>query len=179
MDDRAIIALFWKRDERAIREFEAAYRPLCMTIAREITGDRGAAEECCNDACLRLWNSIPPQKPLSLKAYASRIIRNLALNRAEKENARKRSAVLVELEECAAAELPDLDAPEVGRMLDAFLETLPPLQVKLFVRRYYYSEPVGEIAARLGIKENKASKLLAKTRTALRKFLLERGITVE
>ena len=42
MEDSGIIALFWKRDERAISEFENKYKKLCHTVAYGITGNLGA-----------------------------------------------------------------------------------------------------------------------------------------
>lgn len=175
MKDEGIVELFFERDEAAIAEFEKSYKPLCLKLANDITGSPESAEECLNDMYLRLWNSIPPEKPVSLKNYACRIIRNLALSLVEKQNAAKRNAPLAELDECIAADMADMESREIGALIDSFLETLPPLQAKLFVRRYFYSEPVGEIAARLGIGENKASKLLAKMRRSLKKHLTEGG----
>jgi len=177
-DDKNMIALFWKRDENALREFEKSYKRLCLDIARFVTGDDGDAEECYNDTCLRLWNTIPPETPRSMKAYAARIVRNLALNRLEKSHAAKRSALLTELDEVAIADIPDPGEGELSGIIDSFLETQPPLSVKLFVKRYYYSEAVSKIAAELSISENKASKLLAKIRTSLRTYLTERGVSL-
>ena len=68
MEDTKIIALFWQRDERAITEFEQSHKRLCISAAREITGDVSDAEECYNDTCFAVWNSIPPQKPDSLRS---------------------------------------------------------------------------------------------------------------
>ena len=56
MEDSGIITLFWKRDERAISEFENKYKKLCHTVALGITGSRESAEECVSDTSLRLWN---------------------------------------------------------------------------------------------------------------------------
>ena len=178
MDDRKIVALFWQRDERAIMEFECEYKRLCLTIARESTGSPETAEECYNDTCLRLWNAIPPEKPRSLKAYAIKIVRNLALSRYEKEHTAKRSAILVELDETLSEELPDLETGEITAIINEFLSIIEPNEAKIFVRRYFYSEAVGDIAKVYGIKENKVSKILLKTRKTLRTYLAERGIHV-
>ncbi len=180
MKDDAIVALFFSRSESAIQEFDRAYKPLCMKLARDIVGSIETAEECLNDLYLRLWNSIPPEKPLSLKSYACRIIRNLALQQLEKQNAKKRSAIFVELDECIP-DLPDhaSEAPgsdEIGRLLDAFLAALPRAEALIFVRRYFYSDPVKSIAAKTGLTENKVSKILSKTRKALKTHLQEGGV---
>ena len=109
MDDEQIIDLFFRRDEQAIVAFEDRYKELCLSVAFAILGDHGRSEECVSGVCLRLWNAIPPEHPHSLKAYCVRITRNVALHYLEKENARKRSAVLVELSECVSEETPDME----------------------------------------------------------------------
>lgn len=173
--------MFWNRDERAVEEFLGSYRRLCMGIAREITGDERDAEECVSDTCLRLWNSIPPEKPVSLRSYAAHITKNLALNRAEYAGAAKRSAILEELEECAAQDFthsPEelLENGMLSRAIDEFLETLTERDAVLFVRRYWYSDPVKEIAGLLGMTENAVTKRLIKTRKKLKKFLTGKGV---
>ncbi len=175
--DREIVALFFARDEAALRAFAAQYQPLCMKLARDILGEREDAEECLNDLYLRLWHTIPPEEPVSLKAYACRILRNLALHRLERAQAKKRSAVLVELDECAAA-IPERETGEITALINAFLATLSERDAMIFVRRYFYSEPVGEIAARLGVKENRISKILHRLRRELREYLEKGGIII-
>ena len=179
MKDERIVELFWSKDERAIAIFEKQYKNLCLSVAFSILGDHGRAEECVSDVCFRLWNAIPPERPRSLKAYSLRITRNVALHYLEKENARKRSAVLVELSECVSEEAPDMEEGKITKIIDEFLEKQKPLAAKLFVRRYYYNETVREIAERLGISENKASKILSKMRKELKRYLTEKGVSLE
>lgn len=178
MEDSGIITLFWKRDERAISEFENKYKKLCHTVALGITGSRESAEECVSDTSLRLWNSIPPEKPVSLKAYAVKIVRNLAISVFRAEHAVKRSAVMVELEECESETAVIDDGGELKEILNDFLETLDKTSARVFLRRYLFSEQVKNIAADLGISENKVSKILMKTRSNLKKYLAERGVSV-
>ena len=70
--DEEIVALLWARDEKALEAFSAQYRTLCLRMAENMLGERESAEECLNDLYLRLWQSIPPERPRSLKAYALR-----------------------------------------------------------------------------------------------------------
>ncbi len=175
--DKRIIELFFARDEQAIKQFADSYRGLCFDIAEEITGSPEDAEECLNDTYLRLWNSIPPLRPQSLKSYASRIIRNIALDVTKKKRTAKRSAVLCELDECAVG-IPDMDEGEITRAINRFLEAQKPLDAKLFVRRFFYAEQVSAIAARFGISENSVSKRLAKLRRSLAKYLEKEDIGI-
>ena len=175
--DDAILTLFFERDEKAIAAFEQKYKSLCLKLAQDITGSAAAAEECLNDLYLRLWNSIPPERPAALKSYACRIVRNLALNCLERERAGKRAGILVELDECAAS-VPEEETGEITALINEFLGTLPERDAMIFVRRYFYSESVREIAARLGVKENQVSKILHRLRKALREHLERGGISV-
>jgi RNA polymerase sigma-70 factor (ECF subfamily) len=178
MDDRQIVKLFFDRDEQAIAEFTASYRRYLIGIAREITGDLFEAEECFSDTCLALWSSIPPESPVTLRAYASRICKNKALNRMRERGAGKRSAILVELDECVSELVPDVSPSELGEVIDRFLVSLPRSEAAVFYRRYNCSESVKNIAREMGIGENKVSKILSKTRRKLKKLLEKEGIEI-
>jgi len=178
MDDTKIISLFWQRDERAVAEFTAAHKRLCVCAANEITGNPHDAEECFNDTCLALWNTIPPQKPESLRAYALRICKNFALNLAKAKNRQKRSAILLELNECITEGIPDMAPSDIGALIDTFMEMLPKREAIIFIRRYNCSQPVKDIAAAVGMTENQVSKILMKLRRKLQKHLEKEGIRV-
>ena len=90
MDDRAIIQLFQSRDEAAISAVREKYGAYCGSVALGITGDEQDAEECVSDALYRLWDSIPPAEPKSLRAFAGRITRNISINRLRDASRQKR-----------------------------------------------------------------------------------------
>ncbi|MGN1129036.1 MAG: RNA polymerase sigma factor, partial [Candidatus Flemingiibacterium sp.] len=90
----------------------------------------------------------------------------------------KRSAILVELDECISDSLPDMEPQAIGALIDAFMETLPKREAVIFVRRYNCSQPVKDIAAVMGITENQVSKILQKLRKKLKKHLEKEGIRV-
>lgn len=76
MNDTSIIALFQRRSEAALSELMRQYGRLLRQLARNILPTEEDAEECVNDAVLDVWNSIPPQQPRSLSAYACSLVRN-------------------------------------------------------------------------------------------------------
>ena len=90
MEDQAIIALLWERNQEALAALSQTYGRYCRTIAENILKNREDAEECVNDAYLRAWNAIPPQRPRALGAFLGRIVRNLSFNRWEARRAEKR-----------------------------------------------------------------------------------------
>ena len=78
---RSIIALYFARDERAISETDRVYGKFCMGLSQSIVGNHQDAEECVSDTYLKVWNTVPPKDPPSLKAYLGKILRNLSINR--------------------------------------------------------------------------------------------------
>lgn len=100
MDDKKIIALYWARDENAIRETSSKYGRLCTYIANNILANHEDSEECVNDTYLAVWNAIPKQRPDKFSAFIAKITRNLALKKYEYMSAAKRnSSVVTSLEE--------------------------------------------------------------------------------
>ena len=79
MDDQMIIELYFERDERALSACEERFGGYCEAIARNILGNDEDAKEIFNDVLLRSWNSIPPERPESLRAYLGTLARNLSL----------------------------------------------------------------------------------------------------
>ena len=76
-----IIELFFQRNEKAIEEINNKYGKYCFTIANNILKNYEDSEECVSDTYMKTWESIPPQRPLDLKAWIGRVTRNVAINK--------------------------------------------------------------------------------------------------
>lgn len=184
--DEAIIALYWERSEQAISATDEKYGRYCACIARNILNNSEDAKECVNDTWLRTWNAIPPGRPQRLAAFLGKITRNLAINRLEKERAKKRGGgvmeVLVEeLGECLPDRRAGVDPAEdfvVRDAINRFLAVLQEENRKLFVRRYWYFSSIRDIAADYGMGESKVKMALLRMRSELRCFLEKEGIEV-
>ena len=180
MEDREIIALYWRRDETAIAETDRKYGSYCRTIADNILQNRQDAEECVNDTWLKAWHSIPPQDPPSLKVYLGRLARHLSIDRLRTITRLKRNreleVALDELADCALPEEEDVTA--LTAALDEFLDGLEPTDRKLFVGRYWHLYPVSKLAAAYGLTTNNTSVRLHRMREKLKVHLTERGFTV-
>lgn len=184
MDDNAIIELFFARSEQAIRELDGKYGKVCHSLSYNILHSRQDAEECVNDAYLGAWNAIPPARPNPLLAFLCRIVRNLSLMRYHGDRAAKRgggsyTVALEELEGCLASPRTvegELEEQELVRLIEDFLETLSPESRVLLMRRYWFSDSCGEIAARTGLSEKNVSVRLTRIRKQLRRYLEERGV---
>lgn len=180
MRDAEIIELYWKRDQRAIRETQNSYQRYCGRIAANLLASYEDREECLNDTWLNTWNSIPPQRPDSLKAYVAKITRNLALNRIKHDRAGKRSTgeadapfeELEQLESFSSDSVEDqIGAKALAGEINAFLAAQPLEKRRLFVRRYFYFDSVQDIADRYDMKESTVKSTLLRMRRELAKRL--------
>lgn len=185
MDDTKIIELFFQRDQQAIRELDAKYGKVCHSLSFNIVNNRQDAEECVNDAYLGAWNAIPPAKPDPLLTYLCKMVRNISLNAYYKREAAKRSSrytvAMEEIETCIAA--PDMveaeiEARELARIIEDFLDMLTPEDRVIFLRRYWFADRCGDIAEKVGLTEKNISVRLTRIREKLRKFLIEREVLV-
>lgn len=185
MEDRKIIELFFARSEQAIMELSEKYGSICSKVAFNVLNNTQDAEECVNDAYLGTWNTIPPQNPDPLLTYVCRIVRNLAIKKYHKNTAAKRNSIydvaLDELENCfpSSASVEDaLDAMELARIIDGFLATLDEENQMMFVRRYWYSDSISDIAKRFRISNNSVSVRLLRTREKLKAHLKKEGVAI-
>lgn len=173
--DKAIIDLFFTRDEEAIQAAAQSHGNKCFAVAMRILCNSADAEECVNDTWLKAWQSIPPNRPRSLSAYLCRITRNLAINAYHARQNRSFDVALDELAECLAAD--ESHADELPGLLNEFLAALPSLDRRLFMGRYWHAYPVRRLAEAYGMTPNAVSLRLMRTRERLRTYLEERGIT--
>ena len=181
MNDTKIIDLFFQRNECAIQKLSERYGRTCKKIAFHILRNHADAEECANDAFLAVWNAIPPQNPDSLPAFVYRITRNIATERYRKNTAQKRNAfydvTLEELEECLPSDdaFSDLEAKTLSLLFDEFLAALKEEERAIFVKRFWYSESVAEIAEEIGATAHYVSVKLSRTKDKFKNFLQRKG----
>lgn len=183
MDDEAIIALYWRRDEDAIYETSVKYGRLCWQIAGNILASREDCEECVNDTYLGVWHSIPEQHPVRFRAFIGRITRNLALKRFDYLTAAKRSPIalnsLEELDECVSGGFSvedEVEARCIERLLNRFLLSVDEERRNVFVRRYWYFDSLKTISGLTGYSQSRVKSMLAGTRRALRAYLESEGV---
>lgn len=183
MEDSKIVELYWQKNENAIKETNTKYGAYCYAIADNILHNREDSEECVNDTWLKAWNAIPPQKPKKLQMFLAKITRNLSFNRFNARSAEKRGGgelvlVLDELAECLSSEsdvASEYEARELGRCIKKFVRALPERDSNVFVRRYFFTEPVAQIAKKYGLTENNVMVILSRTRIKLKTYLIKEG----
>ena len=186
MDDRQIIELYQKRDEKAISETSLKYGKYCFSIANNVLENKQDSEECVNDTWLKTWNSIPPHQPSNFKLYLGKIVRNLSFNKYKENNAAKRGGyeLTVALEEIAEiiSDVSDVESEADERAfmqtVNSFLRSLKDRECSIFIRRYFHAFSIGRIASMYGMTESAVSKTLARTRDKLKKYLRSEGYIV-
>ena len=183
MEDEKIIALYWERNENAVRETNAKYGRYCYTVAYNILHSHEDSEECVNDTWNSAWNIIPPEKPTRLQSFLARITRNIAIDRYRYDHAQKRSSeveiAIDEYWECIPNQDASIDDEVVlKRAINGFLSSLDKNTRIIFMRRYWYSMSVKDIADSMRLSESHVSVILHRTRSKFKMYLTKEGIFV-
>jgi RNA polymerase sigma-70 factor (ECF subfamily) len=178
MTDQEIIELFWQRLEDAIRCTAEKYGRYLTKIALNILNRFEEAEECVNDTYLAAWNQIPPTRPKKLLPYLGRITRYQALNRYDYLTAQKRNSEfdlqLSELEACLPSSdsfKSEYEAGEIASTISNFLRSIDADARNIFIRRYWFSDSIKDIATRFNMGESQIKSNLFRTRNRLKNHL--------
>lgn len=187
MEDSQIVSLYWERKEEAIQETARKYGTYCYKIAYNILYNKEDAKESVNDTYMNAWNSMPPHKPKILSTFLGKITRYICLkkwrdSRAQKRGGGETALALDELLEC----IPDkkgidetLEAKELARILDVFLQELPIMERRVFVCRYWYLDGISDIARQFNCSQSKIKSMLYRTRKKLLTRLRKEGVFCE
>lgn len=185
MEDDVIIQLFWARSQDALTQMQQKYGKLLHHISRNILHDPRDAEEADADTYLRLWNSIPPNRPQHLQSYAAKLARNAALDILRARNRGKRDTrsdiLFSELDECIASSEDigaKLEEQELAALISRYLRTLDSRSRNLFIRRYFAMDELEELAADFGMAKHAVSARLYRVRKGLQEYLRKEGVAV-
>ena len=86
-----------------------------------------------------------------------------------------------EIEACIAS--PDtvdaeIEARELARIIESFLDTLTAENRVIFMRRYWFSDSYKNIAELVGLSEKNISVRLTRIREKMKQYLIEREVFV-
>lgn len=186
MEDDKIIELMESRDERSIAELSKKYGGICGKVAMNILGDFAEAEQCLNDTYYKVWNSIPPAKPVSLSAFVAAIARNIALSQFRVQHRAKRGG---NTETLSLDELDDLvsgdssveseaERKELIAAINKFLYKQSETKRQLFIKRYWVCCSIEELARSFGMTESNVTVTLTRVRRKLGEYLRRRGFEI-
>lgn len=182
MEDEEIIEMYWQRRETAIEETKKKYGHKITYVIGNILQYVQDIEECVNDTYLGAWNSMPDARPCCLSAFLCRIAKNLALKRydylvADKRN-RNLETALEEMDWIISRQ--DIEHEVIARQtaeaINGFLKQKKPLYRKIFIRRYYFYEPVSKIAEKFQLNNSTVKSILFRMRKGLKKYLEREGL---
>ena len=183
MDDNKIVELYLNRDERAIEATDEKYNAYLTKIAYNILANDEDSKESVNDTYLAAWDSIPPHRPSVLRTYLAKLTRRISIDAFRRRNRDKRR------ESCYAESLNELEGMlSCGNSLDdtvdghlltdaieKFLRALPSYERQVFVSRYYFCDPLSDVAVYCGGSVSKIKSTLYRTRNKLKTYLEEEG----
>ena len=182
MQDKEIVDLYWARNENAIAETNDKYGSYCRKIAMNIVDNAEDSEECLSDTYLSAWNTMPEERPDLLGSYLATITRNHALTLYRKSHSIKRGAgqtalALEELLDVADSSSTEdiVDLSLLTGHINSFLSGLDVNDRIAFVRRYFYVDPLSDIATKLKMSESAVKSLLFRLRGKLKAYLIQEG----
>ena len=186
MEDEEIVELLYKHDESSLTVVADKYHTLLHNVANNILKSDEDAEECVNDTYMKIWNTIPPYKPMYLKSFICKVVRQLSIDKYRKNNRKERDKKLsvslsdLDYEISYNAKIEEgVDAKGLTNIINEFIEKLDIETKALFVRRYVLFESVKDISKRFKISESLVGVRLFRVRKDLKKYLEMEGYNVE
>ncbi len=184
MQDYEIVDLYWKREEGAIAETEKKYAKYLSKIAYNILSDYEDSKETVNETYLRAWNSMPTNRPTNLATYLGKITRQLSIDVYRTRNREKRKASeygtsIEELKEVLSTTdtvETVVDARNLAKHIEDYLQGISGQSRVIFVCRYYYMDSIRDISKYCGISESKVKSILYRTRLGLKTHLEKEGL---
>lgn len=183
-DDAEIVELYWQRNEIAIEYTQQKYEPLCSSISNNILSNHCDVEECLSDMYIATWNTIPPQKPNSLKLYLCKLIRRISINKvtynhAEKRDMRKTISfeeIETDIQQNFLDDHMTDDNSHLTAVINKYLSRLSEKRRVVLVLRFWHSMSLLEISERTGIKINTVKTILAREMQSMKNFFIKEGV---
>ncbi len=175
MEDARIVELYWARSEKAIAETSEKYGKYCYAIAYNVLANHEDADESVNDTYLDAWNNMPPHRPSILSTFLGKITRRISIDKWRGRTAEKRGGgeivlALDELSDCVPSSHnveQEIEAAELAKVIDNFVMSLPLMDRRVFICRYWYLDPISAISQQFGFSENKVKTMLYRQRQRL------------
>jgi RNA polymerase sigma-70 factor (ECF subfamily) len=183
--DERLMLRFRKGDVRAFEVLVRRHRTPVFSFLLRLTGDRGRAEDLCQETFLRLVRAAAGwEERARLRTFLFAIARNLAVDESRRA-ALRRAEVLGGDAEAGGEPSPDpapdraAEAALLRPKLEAALAALPAEQREVFLLREHAGLRFAEIAEVTGVPENTVKSRMRYALEALRARLEALGIGAE
>ena len=181
-DERALIRLCRRGDQRSFEQLVALKRDKAIRIAFNIVGDEDEAKDVAQQAFIRLWGAIRGyDETMRFDPWFFRIVVNLAIDSYRRHQKRLQTVAPLPPEEAAepqhqgVAEAPAADVAFMRRELRGIFNRLAsqlgPMQRAVFTLKEIEGVDTGEIASIMGIRESTVRNHLMQARRILREGL--------
>ncbi|HEY6098845.1 MAG TPA: RNA polymerase sigma factor [Anaeromyxobacter sp.] len=179
--DERLMLRFQGGDARAFEVLVRRHRTPLFSFLLRLTGDRGRAEDLCQEAFLKAVRASAGWEPRArVQTWLYAIARNLAVDEARRQAFRRAEPLD---EGPAAAAATDTPAPDraaesalLRPKLEAALAALPEEQREVFLLREYAGLRFHEIAEVTGTPENTVKSRMRYALEALRERLAALGV---
>ncbi len=182
--DERLMLRFQRGDVRAFEELVRRHRTPVFSFLLRLTGDRGRAEDLCQETFLRVVRASPDWEPRALfRTWIYAVARNQAVDDARRLALRRTEPLD---DPARAAEPSDGVPPDRGAegallrpKLEAALASLPEEQREVFLLREHAGLRFHEIAEVTGVAENTVKSRMRYALEALRAKLEALGVVPE
>ena len=176
MQDAALLERLRRRDPDALDALTARYRPYVRAVFAHILrelGTREDLEELCADVFVTLWQHAGEPEPEQLKAWLGTVARNRAKNwlRQRRELPMDPDSLELALPAGSPGLEDQLIRAELAAAVRRAVDSLRPRDREIFLRYYFYLQPVQTIARELGLAPASVRSRLSRGREKLRKKL--------
>lgn len=169
--EEQLLVLLRQQDRKAFAEIYSRHFDLLYTQAMAILKEEELASDVIQDVFTYLWENADIAIKTSLKAYLSSVTRHAVLKviRRWKIAARFRTYVQQEMQSNDHDTETQALTKEVGQLIDAEINRLPPRMREVFEMSYRTDSSNQEIAVSLGISPNTVKNHLVSSKRILRK----------
>lgn len=182
MDDEALLHLLHTNGEAGIRAALDIYGGAVETICKNFLSDlsKQDLEEAVADTFIKLWQNsknFRPKDGKSLKSYLYAIARNTSIDVLRK----KQKTLPIPLEEITITAPVNIENDFIQKnMEDTLHQVLADMKEPdrtIFILRYFYCEPIKNIAVKMNCSTKKVENILFRGKGRLEAALKERGIS--
>lgn len=171
--DKDLLIRLRKKDQSALQAAIHHYSPYVAAVVRKSLGPQGSSqdvEELISDAFVALWqNAAKLRDDSDLKYWLAVVARNAAFRRRESLPSE------LPLEENLIFDEPSpqesLDQKERSRLVRGIVDSMEPIDREVFLRHYYWHQPIAQIAREMSKNQSAIKSRLARGREKLRKIL--------
>lgn len=179
MDETEALERLRKKNEAALVWLIERYAPYVNTVIYNIIGTVASpcdVEEVSSDVFLVLWQNAGAVREGKVKAYLGAVARNKA-----REKLRSLGGELpLEEDVLSISNLEhDLEEREQAELVRAAVEAMPSEDREIFLRHYYYFQPLARIAEELNMNLSTVKTRMRRGREKLKDELKRRGYDVE